>query len=58
MGADGATMVVTLENAMSAENQDLSSTTIPANPLGLTLKFTGHYHETTPTQVPLTIAMA
>ena len=58
MGADGATMVVTLENAMSAENQDLSFDDDPKNPLGLTLKFTGHYHETTPTQVPLTIQMA
>lgn len=58
MGADGATMVVTLENAMSAENQDLSFDDDPKNPLGLTMKFTGHYHETTPTKVPLTIAMA
>jgi len=58
MGADGATLIVTLENAMSAESQELSFDDDPANPLGLTLKFTGHYHETTPTQVPLTIAMA
>jgi len=58
IGADGATMVVTLENAMSAESQELSFDDDPANPLGLTLKFTGHYHETTPTQVPLTIRMA
>jgi hypothetical protein len=58
IGADGATMIVTLENAMSAEPQELSFDDDPANPLGLTLKFTGHYHETTPTVVPLTIAMA
>ena len=58
LGADGATMIVTLENAMSAETQELSFDDDPANPLGLTLKFTGHYHESTPTQVPLTIAMA
>jgi hypothetical protein len=58
MGADGATLIVTLENAMSAENQELSFDDDPANPLGLTLKFTGHYHESTPTQVPLTLQMA
>ena len=58
MGADGATLIVTLENAMSAENQELSFDDDPANPLGLTLKFTGHYHENTPTQVPLTLQMA
>lgn len=58
VGADGATMIVTLENAMSAETQELSFDDDPANPLGLTLKFTGHYHENTPTQVPLTIQMA
>lgn len=58
IGADGATMIVTLENAMSAETQELSFDDDPANPLGLTLKFTGHYHESTPTQVPLTIQMA
>jgi len=58
MGADGATMIVTLENAMSAESQELSFDDDPKNPLGLKLKFTGHYHESTPTQVPLTIAMA
>ena len=58
IGADGATLIVTLENAMSAESQELNFDDDPANPLGLTLKFTGHYHESTPTQVPLTIAMA
>lgn len=58
IGADGATLIVTLENAMSAETQELSFDDDPANPLGLTLKFTGHYHESTPTQVPLTIQMA
>jgi hypothetical protein len=58
MGADGATMIVTLENAMSAESQELSFDDDPANPLGLTLKFTGHYSESTPTQVPLTIQMS
>lgn len=58
LGADGATMIVTLENAMSAESQELEFDDDPAKPLGLTLKFTGHYHETTPTKVPLTIAMS
>ena len=58
MGADGATMIVTLENAMSAETQELSFDDDPANPLGLTLKFTGHYAAATPTQVPFTIQMA
>lgn len=58
IGADGATLIVTLENAMSAESQELSFDDDPANPLGLTLKFTGHYAAATPTQVPLTIAMA
>lgn len=58
IGADGATLIVTLENAMSAESQELSFDDDPANPLGLTLKFTGHYHEDTPMQVPLTIVMS
>jgi len=58
VGADGRTLVVTLENATSAESQSLEFDDDPANPLGLTLKFTGHYAEATPTQVPITFAMA
>lgn len=55
VGADGKQMTVTLENAVSAESQSLEFDDDPANPLGLALKFTGHYAEATPTQVPLTI---
>lgn len=58
VGADGRTMIVTLENATSAESQSLEFADDPANPLGLTLKFTAHYAEATPRQVPLTIAMS
>jgi hypothetical protein len=58
VGADGRTLIVTLENATSAESQSLEFDDDPANPLGLTLKFTGHYAEATPTQVPITFAMA
>ena len=58
IGADGRTLVVTLENATSSESQSLEFDDDPANPLGLTLKFTGHYAETTPTTVPITFAMA
>lgn len=58
VGADGRTMIVTLENAVSAESQSLDFNDDPANPLGLSLKFTGHYGESTPTQVPLTIVMS
>lgn len=58
IGADGATMIVTLENAMSAEKQELDFDDDPKNPLGLKMKFTGHYAAATPTQVPLTIQMA
>jgi len=58
VGADGRTMIVTLENAASAESQSLEFNDDPANPLGLTLKFTGHYAEASPTTVPLTIVMS
>lgn len=58
VGADGRTMVVTLENATSAESQSLEFNDDPANPLGLTMKFTAHYAEATPTTVPITIVMS
>jgi hypothetical protein len=58
VGADGRTMVVTLENAVSAESQSLDFDDDPAKPLGLALKFTGHYGSATPTQVPLTVVMS
>ena len=58
VGADGQQLVVTLENALSAETQTLEFGDDPANPLGLTLKFTGHYAAATPTQVPITLVMA
>jgi len=58
VGADGRTLIVTLENATSAESQSLEFDDDPANPLGLTLKFTGHYAAATPNQVPITFAMA
>jgi hypothetical protein len=58
IGADGRTLIVTLENALSAESQSLEFNDDPANPLGLTLKFTGHYAEATPTQVPITFLMS
>jgi hypothetical protein len=57
VGADGQQLVVTLENALSAETQTLEFGDDPANPLGLTLKFTGHYLPATPTVVPLTIGL-
>jgi len=57
VGADGQQLVVTLENALSAETQTLEFGDDPANPLGLTLKFTGHYAAATPTVVPLTIGL-
>ena len=58
VGSDGRTLIVTLENAVSAETQSLEFNDDPASPLGLTLKFTGHYHESTPTTVPITFAMS
>ena len=58
VGADGRTMVVTLENAVSAESQSLEFNDDPTNPLGLTLKFTGTYAEATPQQVPITFVMS
>jgi len=58
VGADGRTMIVTLENAVSAESQSLEFGDDPASPLGLTMKFTGHYSNTTPTTVPLTVVLS
>lgn len=58
VGADGRTLIVTLENAVSAESQSLEFDDDPAAPLGLTLKFTGHYDTSTPRTVPITFAMA
>lgn len=58
IGADGQTLVVTLENAVSAESQQLTFDDDPANPLGLALKFTGTYDPATPRQVPITFVMS
>ncbi len=58
VGADGRTLVVTLENAASAESQSLAFSDDPTKPLGLVLKFTGHYSESTPRVVPITFVMA
>jgi len=58
VGADGRTMIVTLENATSAESQSLEFSDDPANPLGLTLKLTGHYAAATPTVVPITFVIS
>jgi hypothetical protein len=52
IGADGAQLVATLENATSDETQTLEFSDDPATPLGLTLKFTGHYDPATPQVVP------
>jgi len=57
VGADGKTLVVTLENAISAESQSMEFDDDPANPLGLTLKFTGNYDPATPRQVPITFVI-
>ena len=57
IGADGRQLVLTIENALSAENQSLDFSDDPANPLGLTLKFTGHYTAAAPTTVPCTIEL-
>jgi len=58
IGADGRTLIVTLENAMSAESQAMEFNDDPTQPLGLVLKFTGHYDEATPRQVPITFEMS
>jgi hypothetical protein len=58
VGADGRTLIVTLENAMSAESQSMEFSDDPTQPLGLVLKFTGYYDSATPRQVPLTIEMS
>lgn len=58
IGADGRTLIVTLENAMSAESQSMEFSDDPTQPLGLVLKFTGHYAEATPRVVPLTFEMS
>ncbi len=53
VGADGRTLIATLENATSATSQSLDYDDDPAKPLSLTLKFTGHPNEATPREVPL-----
>lgn len=57
VGADGRTLTVTLENAISAESQSLEFDDDPTKPLGLTLKFTGQYAAATPRQVPITLVL-
>jgi hypothetical protein len=52
VGADGRTFTLTIENAMSAESQSMDFSDDPANPLGLALKFTGHYDPATPMVFP------
>jgi hypothetical protein len=58
VGADGRTMIVTLDNAASAETQALEFSDDPANPLGLALKLTGHYGAATPTTVPISFVIS
>jgi len=58
VGADGQTLVVTVENAISAESQSMEFSDDPKKPLGLTMKFTGTYAAATPRQVPITFVMS
>lgn len=57
IGADGRQLVLTIENALSAESQSIEFNDDPTQPLGLTMKFTGHYAAATPTVVPCTIEL-
>lgn len=54
-GLDGRMMEVTVENAASAENQELSFADDDIT--GLSLVLTGHYAPATPTKVPLEIVL-
>jgi hypothetical protein len=54
-GLDGREIQVTVENAASAENQELSFADDDIT--GLSLALTGHYGPTTPTKVPLEIVL-
>lgn len=54
-GLDGREIQVTVENAASAENQELSFADDDIT--GLTLVLTGHYAPATPTKVPLEIVL-
>jgi hypothetical protein len=57
IGADGRQLILTIENALSAESQSLEFNDDPASPLALMLKFTGHYAAASPTVVPCTIEL-
>lgn len=57
IGADGSTLVLNIYNALSAESQELSFDDDPANPLGLTMKFSGFYDQATPMTVPFDILL-
>lgn len=57
IGADGSQLELTLFDALSAESQEMSFDDDPANPLGLTLKFTGYYDQTLPRRVPFQIVL-
>jgi hypothetical protein len=54
-GLDGREIQVTVENAASAENQELSFADDDIT--GLALSLTGHYAPATPTKVPLEIVL-
>jgi hypothetical protein len=56
--ADGEVLTLTLYNCLSAETQSMDFDDDPANPLGLTLKFTAHYAEATPLLVPFSLEIA
>jgi len=57
VGADGSELVVTIMNALSAENQSLEFSDDPAKPVGLSLKFTGYVEESTPKVAAFSIAL-
>lgn len=56
VGLDGRTMVVTIENAISAESQELefSDSTVS----GLAVKFVGRYAAATPTVAPFSVVLS
>jgi hypothetical protein len=55
VGLDGRQMIVTINNAMSAESQELDFDDTAIS--GLKVKFTGHYDPTTPTTAPFSVVL-
>jgi hypothetical protein len=55
VGLDGRQMVVTLNNAMSAENQELDFSDSAVS--GLKVKFTAHYDPSTPDTAPFSVQL-